>query len=479
MRISDAEIRYLAYNWFRDSDGTDQTVVDGVSLGETMAITLWCGFASIAHYYQQFGTSGQTDGSINLPSDSSRVMKRVAAIFFKVTSTAPVIGTYPCDELLMHKMHVPLVPLASTFRLLQRPFRFWIRRKKTLVIPHAFTKQAFRKNRESLEFFRKSIFWGAAPRLNKKFIRDGETIFGQGLVNSFSHRRFVKTLERHNADWDRALIDLCVEYAEQAYLEMRPHMIACFALYSDLLENYKPEFCVLPSDSFPSFVILCQVCRKREIKSLSYVDGYPIIILWPIARDQLGEDWIVDHVAAYDLEHKHAILKLGFPESRILLAESPFSKLQIRDTVRYDFIILSWFANCFSMDSDHTSPVVTMKAVLDVVISGGAKSIAIKIKSVDEKRYVIPLIKDLPVSVDILEGNFYEHVNKAKAVIGGISTAWKECACAEIPYFVFEPHANGYSDELINRSLVVNIQNVARTPDELKRLITEGDLHDG
>ena len=153
MRISDTEIRYLAYNWFRNSDGTDQTVVDGVSLGETIASTLWCGFASIAHYYHLFGTSSQTDGSINLPSDSSRVMKRVAAIFFKTTSTAPAIGNYPHDELLMHKKHVPSAPLSSIFRFVQRPFRFWIRRKKTLVIPHAFTKEAFRKNGESLEIF--------------------------------------------------------------------------------------------------------------------------------------------------------------------------------------------------------------------------------------------------------------------------------------------------------------------------------------
>lgn len=479
MRISDTEIRYLAYNWFRNSDGTDQTVVGGVSLGETIASTLWCGFASIVHYYQQFGTSSQTDGNINLPSDSSRVMKRVAAIFFKTTSTAPAIGNYPCDELLMHKLHIPSAPLSGIFRFVQRPFRFWIRRKKTLVIPHAFTKQVFRKNGESLEIFRKSIFWGAAPRLNKKFIRAGEAIFGQGLVDSFSYCRFAETLERHNADWDRALIELCVEYAEEAYLEMRPHLIDCFAIYSDLLENYKPEVCVLPSDSFPSFMIAYQICRMRGVESRSYVDGYPLITLWPIARDQLGKDWIVDRVAAYDFEHRDSILKLGFPESRILLVESPFSKLQIRNTVVYEYILMSWFANSFSMDSDHTSPIDTMKTVLDVVVSEGAKSIAIKIKSIDEKRYIIPLIKDLPISVDILEDNFYKHVTKAKAVIGGISTALKECACAEIPYFVFEPHVNGYSDEWISRSLVMNIQNFARTPDELKRLITEGDLHDG
>lgn len=479
MEISDTEIRCLAYNWFRNSDGVDQTVVDGISIGETIASTLWCGFVSIAHYYQEFSTASQTDESINLPSDSSRLMTRVASIFFKVTSTAPPIQNYQCDEFLMYAIHVPKAPLASIFRSAQRPFRFWIRRRNTLVIPHAFTKQSFRKKTESLEMYRKSILRGAAPRLKRKFVIDGETIFGLEMINHFSYRNFAETLRRHNADWDSKLIELCVAYAKDAYREMRQHLIDCFALYRDLFENYKPKICVLPSDSFPSFVIAYQICRMHGIGTLSYVDGYPVIAVWPIARDEMGKNWIVDQVAAYDADHRESILKLGFPESRILLAESPFGKLQIRNMVVYDFIIMSWFANSFSMGSDHTSPVTTMNSALDVVISKGAKSIAIKIKSVDEKRYIIPLIKDLPIPVDILDGNFYEHVTKARAVIGGISTALKECAYAQIPYFVFEPRGNGYSDELINRSLVVKIQNVARTPDELKRLISEGDLHDG
>lgn len=83
MEISDTEIRCLAYNWFRNSDGVDQTVVDGISLGETIASTLWCGFASIAHYYQEFSTASQTDEGINLPSDSSRLMTRVASVFLR------------------------------------------------------------------------------------------------------------------------------------------------------------------------------------------------------------------------------------------------------------------------------------------------------------------------------------------------------------------------------------------------------------
>ena len=77
--------------------------------------------------------------------------------------------------------------------------------------------------------------------------------------------------------------------------------------------------------------------------------------------------------------------------------------------------------------------------------------------------------------MEILEGKFYEHVNKAKAVVGGISTAVAECAIAGVPYFIFEPHENGYSDELIDKSLVIQLKKIARTPHELRILIAAGE----
>ena len=40
MQISDSDVRYLAYNYYRDSNGEDQSVVDGVSIGETLACVL-------------------------------------------------------------------------------------------------------------------------------------------------------------------------------------------------------------------------------------------------------------------------------------------------------------------------------------------------------------------------------------------------------------------------------------------------------
>ena len=115
-----------------------------------------------------------------------------------------------------------------------------------------------------------------------------------------------------------------------------------------------------------------------------------------------------------------------------------------------------------------------MKAVLEVVTKVGAKSIGIKIKTIKERKYIEPLIKNLHIPVEILEGPFNSHVNKASAIIGGISTAIAESTIAGIPYFVFEPPEQGYTDELINKSQVIKLERVARTKHQLENLIIKG-----
>ena len=471
MPISDSEIKFLAFNYYRNSNREDQTIVGGVSIGETIACVLWQGFASIAHYYEEFNTESHRTKQLELQSDASRLRQTVASVFYKVTTTGAPSGHYQNDESFLQSSHLPVAPLVRLFRFAQFPFKYWIRRKSVLFITNWATQSIARSQRDSIELFRKSLFGGAAPIIKRKYIRHGEIIFIEAVEDLFSRNKFVETLARFDSQWDEALVELCVSYAKNIYSEMRPQLVACFALYSDLLDNYKPRVCCLPSDSFPNWLIVYQICRTRGIRTHSYVDGYPVTAIWPIARDRSGLGWLVDEVAAFGDAHKKMVLDLGFPEERVFLVEAPFAKLQRINKPKYDFIIMSWFANCFSMYGNHLSVISTMKSALDIVVSSGAKSVGIKIKTPVEKMYILPLLKDFPIQVDILEGRFFEHVTKAKAVIGGISTALAECAIAGVPYYIFEPFENGYSDENLRTSVVTKLENVARTPSELICLI--------
>jgi len=475
MQIRDSDVRYLAYNYYRNSNGEDQSVVDGVSIGETLACVLWQGLVSIVHYYEEFKHEGPITSAISLPADSSKLRTRVASLFYIVRTTDPPIGQYQNDEDYLKYSNLPIAPFVHFFRIVQRPFRFWIRRRNVLYLANWTMHHVARSRRDSIELFRKSLFKGAAPIFKRKFLHQGELIFNVEAMTFFSKKQFVETLSRQGAIWDEAVVDLCVVYARELYKEMRPNLIKCFALYSDLLENYNPRICCLPADSFPDWLIVYQICRNRGIGTRSFVDGYPVTNLWPIARDKTGNGWLVDEVAAYGSAHKEMILNLGFPEERVFLVEPPFAKLLKKNDTKYDLIIMSWFANCLTIHGDHLSPVSTMKSALKIAVDSGAQSIGIKIKTKEERKYIEPIVRDLPISVEILEGRFYEHVNKAKAVVGGISTAVAESAIAGVPYFIFEPHENGYSDELIDKSLVIQLKKIARTPDQLGRLIEAGE----
>ena len=475
MQIRDSDVRYLAYNYYRDSNSEDQSVVDGVSIGETLACVIWQGLVSIVHYYEEFKHEGPITSAISLPADSSKLRTRVASLFYIVRTTDPPIGQYQNDEDYLKYSNLPIAPFVHFFRIAQRPFRPWIRRRNVLYLANWTMHHVARSRRDSIELFRKSLFKGAAPVLKKKFLLQGELIFSEDAKLLFTRSQFVEALSRQDAMWDETLVDLCVNYANEMYTKMRSNLIKCFALYSDLLENYNPRICCLPVDSFPDWLIVYQICRNRGIETRSFVDGYPVTNLWPIARDKTGSGWLVDEVAAFGSAHKEMILSLGFPEERIFLVEPPFAKLLKKNNTKYDFIIMSWFANCLNIHGDHLSPVSTMRSALKIAVDSGAQSIGIKIKSPLEKKYILPLLIDIPITVEILEGRFFKHVLKAKAIIGGISTAVAESAIAGVPYFIFEPHENGYSDELIDKSLVIQLKKIARTPHELRSLIAAGE----
>ena len=474
MPMNDSEIKFLAYNFYRDENGEDQSVVDGISIGETLASSLWQGFSSIARHYQEFGLGGRRNETIVLPKDASALRIKVASVFSTVSVTGSPIGQFQYDEEQWGFKNLPIVRLSRIFRIAQWPIRSSIRRKKILSIAGWTMRHDEINKKDVVVLFRKSLLNGASPILKRNFIRHGDKIFNLENNVHFSKQTFVQTLERYGTEWDDLVIDLCVEFATNLYSEMRSNLVLCFALYSDLLDNYRPKVCRVQADFSPDWIIVYQLCRKMGIRTESYLDGYPIIPLCPISRDRSGKGWLVDDVVAFGRGHADLISTMDFPCERILLKEPPFRHLQIENVKIFDFIIVSSFANCFSMYGDQLSPVATMKAVLEVVTKVGAKSIGIKIKTIKERKYIEPLIKNLHIPVEILEGPFNSHVNKASAIIGGISTAIAESTIAGIPYFVFEPPEQGYTDELINKSQVIKLERVARTKHQLENLIIKG-----
>ena len=103
--------------------------------------------------------------------------------------------------------------------------------------------------------------------------------------------------------------------------------------------------------------------------------------------------------------------------------------------------------------------------------------IAIKVKDLlIELEYVNEIVHQLGLSqrIEILSGKFYEHVNSTRLIVGGISSAIAEAMIHEVPYVIFEPQENGYSDLCLEQSSVLDIKRIARTSEDLFRLVKDG-----
>ena len=83
------------------------------------------------------------------------------------------------------------------------------------------------------------------------------------------------------------------------------------------------------------------------------------------------------------------------------------------------------------------------------------------------------MISDLVANdrVDVLVGTFSEHVPNAEFIIGGISTAVAESMMASVPYLIFEPVSNGYSDEFLFNSTTLSTASIARDKASLIQMV--------
>ena len=475
MQIEDSHIKYIAYNWFRDESGVDQSIVDEISIGETMACVLWSGLVSVCRYYEEFSQYASRNSKIEVAEDASNLRMHVANYFGDVVNSNPKTNHYQNDESMLSHSHLPIIHTSRLFRLLQYPVARKVK-GKNLYIANWMMHNEVEIDASSIMLFRRSFLRGAAPIFKRRNLDQGKRIFPTTLDSDSVRDKFQKVLESRNIEWDEQLIDICASYACELYKKMQTNLVKCYALYLDLIKTYSPMRCYVPSDAFPSWLIVYQLCRSRGIQTTSYVDGYPLIPIWPISRNPEGDDWLVDEVLAYGDAQWEMISSLNFPINRIRLVNPPISAICSPGVPqkKYDLIIMSWFANCYSIEGDHVSTVTTMRDALDVAVNLKVKNIGIKIKTSEERKYIEPLIRNLSLSVHILEGKFIDFAPLAHGVIGGISSAMAEATIANVPYFLYEPDANGYSDSFIATSTVIDKDMLARTPAQLLKLVSDG-----
>jgi hypothetical protein len=473
--IKENDIRFLALNWFRDSEETDQTVYSGFSIGLTLMPTIWTGLTSIVNYYLRFQYEYDQHGVLTLPVDATRLQKTVAQkLGYDIKYTA-AHGLFDYDEYLPQLWQLPTHWLSGSIRFVQDVFIRNVPRKKRIFIADHTTRKLAYKQTQTLTLFRKSVFRGAFTKKSKAYFRHYEASIPKALLSSIDIDYFKIALAKINAVWPEELIELCCDYIAMVYADSQKAIASVGAIWAEFLDHYQPHDVSMPSDNFFDTIVLYQMCNLRGINTSCYLDGYNLLPISPPHKTSDGRDWLAGTIYAYGTASAKIYVLQGYPCERINIIDPPFldnfKSIVLKD--RYDFVVMTLLPCTLNVSTNYLSPRDSLREILICLRKLGITRIAIKLKVEAERHYVQSVLDELNVKADILLGKFNKVLGKTNAVIGGISTAVAESAFVGIPYFVYEPLENGYSDEWLNSSVVISRDSIARNCEELRNLVLE------
>ena len=474
------QIMHLAFNWHRDDKGRDIYSENGVSIGQILSCSAVIAFSTLYREYYALKSQVRRDASLVIPADATRLQKKVAQ---KLSSN--VILSAPRDikssaVLLSDERFLRQILGKNRFGTILGWIQnllfgfFFLRNRQLFIADWTFTNLALRQKR-SILLNAKSVFRGAYLPSGRKYTAEAEKIFRPNWLEQLSSHNLVSMLKARGIEWDSPLLELCVDYLKENYLTNRAILVANYACLRALLEKYKPSALILPGEIYEPFMVAIQIAKQLGITSKFMPDGYSCLSMAPYTRNENDSDFLFDNYFAFGKANAEHFLMRGVQSQKIEIITPPLMDWHQKQSVTrtYDAMIMTWMPYHINPNCDTLSPAATLRSVFRVLKALRISKIAVKVKSKAEIEYVKLILTEEEIEAEILTGLFYLHVQKAKMVIGGISTGVIETYIHEIPYILFEPLENGFSDEIINQSAVLDRSRIARDETDLGRFITE------
>jgi hypothetical protein len=230
------------------------------------------------------------------------------------------------------------------------------------------------------------------------------------------------------------------------------------------------------------YVAALQIAKIQGAKTSLRIDGHDATGLSvPTLRSSDGTEYLLDDFyVCSDLLYESAVEK-GFLNYQMIRENSVFLDTAYKSqNPRFDVMVMTWIPNNNNPQALVDSPSMTLETTLRVVGAVITGKIAIKIKDEStELEYVEAVIHKLCFSerIEILMGNFSEHVQSSRLIIGGLGSAIAEAMINNVPYLVYEPVDNGYSRKLLTENNVLsNVRIALNERDLLDLLIASVDV---
>lgn len=477
--VVDDAINFLSFNWHRDEDGRDLCIDDRLSIAEVFSTGLWINIAGVCREYFALKYWCDRYDCVYVSCNESPKFLEVAKKF------GNRVQVY--DPL--HRQISPLISLANRdlkvqpvdwrsdlLRKLQAPFLKFIRNKTLTLSDWTLSHFAARRPGWICENSRWPWKGAYSRTLPRKFLLDAERRVPQDFHAMFAATWLSDVLYRINVRWDNELVELLSVTMVDRYKLYRAYFVSMVALYQDMMDYYCPAELVITSEFYEPYLIAAQLARTKGSKISWLVDGYPVIAIPKLIGKVSSGTSMFDRIYAVSCQHQCRLLKDKLETQEIVTVFPPIldmHSLHGNAEKRFDAIIMTWIPNDLGINGRNGSRPNILLDALRTAMEAGLKSLAIKIKHHSEKAWLIPVLEKAGYldKVTILEGRFSDHVPYAHRVIGGVSSAVGETSYHGIPYYIYEPAANGYSAEQLASAVVIVGGGVARTPAELRELL--------
>lgn len=477
---TDNAINFLSFNWYRDADGRGipgggdvLSVADAFSAGVIVNIASVCREYFALQYW--LGCYERVFVSCNEPAAFLAIARKFAGrveIFDPGHRNAVSLTSMANRVLVIQTID----RRAKVLRFLQSPF-LRLFRGKTLALSD-WTMSRFAARKAGWVSVNSRWPWkGAYGRTPPpRYFAEAQKNVPSNFDGLLCPERLAEVLLRTGVVWNNDLLALLSSHMRARYALYRDYFVSTVATYQDMLDSYAPSELVVGSEFYEPYLVAAHVAKSKGIKVSWLVDGYLIVdIEKRIGRHSVGPV-MFDRVYAIACQHQRRILK-NKPELQEVVTIFPPSLdshvLNARAEKSFDAIIMTWIPNDLGMDGRNGSRPCTLLDALKVAMDAGLESLAIKIKHHTEKEWLLPILESAGYAskVTLLEGPFADHVKSARRVIGGVSSAVAESAYHDVPYYVYEPVANGYNAEQLASAVILVEGGVARTPLELRVLL--------
>ena len=468
-------LQNLIFNWFRDSNGIDKSIENGISVGNLVGCSAVIYFAEIHREYNLLNQEFNRNGAIKLSKKDhplrSMVAKKIDNNFIFTNNLAVKKDIFPLTREFSHvagkkKFSKILSIFQLTFlKFIQKPDKLYLndwtfKNLNKIKTPYLFlnSKNIFNGAYTSLKINRnKSNKLLLPTRLDEFFLTKGLYNINRSLEKPFSDK----------------LIEIFIEYTLYYYNKNINLFNETILVYHEFIERYKPKSIVFPGELYEPYFLIKSLCEKLGVSTEFCLDGFSLFPIYPILNDKFNEIYSYNKYVTFSKSNKNHFIKRGVDPKKIEVIKWPvfeFYDKEYKKKQSYDWIIMTWQPNPNS-PSESRSSFEVLKEVLILLSDMKFNKLAVKIKSLIEKKHVEDILIKLKMKSEILIGQSNEHLSKGKNIIGGISSAVAEATYCDIPYYIYERNDLGNNSYIFNDSLCLDESYISRNILELKNNI--------